>query len=126
MYPICTERGSTYVRTGTEAHAKAWLKANINQRVFLELIPDIQYLEGIITTGLLFNKGQTTARATHLSEDEEAAHFILTESGIHRTAIRADGLLAADVGYPRHSYAPEAVHEKRKREPHTRKRKEGV
>lgn len=101
MYPyaVCGERTYTSRLTfKNEEAAKAWLSSNLNSVVYLELTPEMVYLQARTAAGLLFNQDSTA---------DEFMHYAITDSGIHTLQFRdADGVLAAAPGRPLSDYKP--------------------
>jgi hypothetical protein len=61
-----------------------------------------------VTAGLVFDKLPDEYAPISADGGEGVAYHALTVSGTHMIYLRVDGILCADLGMPRNSYAPEA------------------
>ena len=99
MYPICSERDQAALEFATRKQAEAWLKKHLGKRVFLQLTPNISYLEATLDQGVI----------TDRNFSEAVGFYALTDAGIHQIYFRdIDSTLVADVSAPRADATPPA------------------
>lgn len=105
MYPyaVCTNRSyDSRLTFKNETAATLWLQSNINTLVYLEVTPDMHYLEAHVAAGLSF--------PTEASADVASTHYAITVVGIHPLQLRhVDGVLTAAPSSPLSNYKPAEI-----------------